>query len=50
MGAGAYAMSMASNYNSRPRGAEVIVDGDEAYCVRPRETIEALFARESTLP
>jgi diaminopimelate decarboxylase len=50
MGAGAYAMSMASNYNSRPRGAEVIVDGDEVYCVRPRETIEALFARESTLP
>lgn len=48
--AGAYGMSMASNYNSRPRPAEVIVDGSQAYCVRPRETIEELFARESTLP
>jgi diaminopimelate decarboxylase len=50
MGAGAYGMSMASNYNSRPRPAEIIVDGRQAYCVRPRETIEDLFARESTLP
>ncbi|MGE5336385.1 MAG: diaminopimelate decarboxylase [Gemmatimonadota bacterium] len=49
MGAGAYGMSMASNYNSRPRPAEVLVDGHEAHCVRQRETIEELFARESKL-
>ncbi len=50
MSAGAYAMAMASNYNSRPRAAEVVVDGDDVYCVRQRETIDELFARESTLP
>ena len=50
LGAGAYAMAMASNYNSRPRAAEVMVDGTEIHCVRQRETIEALFAREATLP
>jgi diaminopimelate decarboxylase len=49
-GAGAYSMSMASNYNSRPRAAEVIVDGDKVFCVRTRETIESLFAGETTLP
>jgi len=50
LGAGAYAMSMASNYNSRGRAAEVIVDGDRAYCVRERETVEDLYASESLLP
>jgi diaminopimelate decarboxylase len=50
LGAGAYGMSMASNYNSRPRAAEVMVDGDRVYEVRRRETIEALYALESTLP
>jgi diaminopimelate decarboxylase len=48
--AGAYAMAMSSNYNSRPRAAEVIVDGKTAHLVRSRETIAELYARESTLP
>jgi diaminopimelate decarboxylase len=50
MGAGAYGMSMASNYNSRGRAAEVIVDGERVYCVRRRESAEELFAGESLLP
>jgi diaminopimelate decarboxylase len=50
MSAGAYGMSMSSNYNSRPRAAEVLVDGDRAHLVRSRETIENLFALERTLP
>lgn len=48
--AGAYGMSMASNYNTRGRPAEVIVDGSTVYEVRRRETVEALFAGESLLP
>ena len=48
--AGAYAMSMASNYNSRPRAAEVMVDGERMYEVHSRETIAELMAGESTLP
>ncbi|MDB5853562.1 MAG: diaminopimelate decarboxylase [Herminiimonas sp.] len=48
--AGAYGMSMASNYNSRGRPAEVMVDGDRAYLVRQREKPEALFALESVMP
>ena len=48
--AGAYAFAMSSNYNSRPRACEVIVDGDRAHLARPRETIAELFARESPLP
>ena len=47
LSAGAYAMTMSSNYNSRPRAAEVLVDGDTAQLVRERETIAELFARES---
>ena len=43
-------MAMSSNYNSRPRAAEIIVDGKTAHLVRPRETIEALYERESVLP
>ena len=50
MSAGAYGMSMSSNYNSRPRAAEVLVEGDRAHLVRSRETIENLFALERTLP
>jgi diaminopimelate decarboxylase len=50
LSAGAYAMAMSSNYNSRPRAAEVIVDGEKVHLVRPRETIEELFAHESLLP
>lgn len=46
MSAGAYAMAMSSNYNSRPRAAEVLVDGSEAHLVRGRETVEQLFALE----
>jgi diaminopimelate decarboxylase len=48
--AGAYAMAMSSNYNSRPRSAEVMVDGARSYCVRRREIIDELFAGESRLP
>jgi diaminopimelate decarboxylase len=47
--AGAYAMSMSSNYNSRTRAAEVIVDGTDVHLVRHRETIDELFAHESVL-
>lgn len=47
MSAGAYAMSMSSNYNSRPRAAEALVDGERAHLVRRRETVPELFAAES---
>jgi diaminopimelate decarboxylase len=47
MSAGAYGMSMSSNYNSRPRAAEVMVDGTRAHLVRRREALPALFALES---
>jgi len=46
MSAGAYGMCMSSNYNSRPRPAEVLVAGAEAHLVRRRETIDELFAAE----
>jgi len=46
MSAGAYAMSMSSNYNSRPRAAEVLVTRGAAHLVRRRETIDELFAGE----
>jgi len=48
--AGAYAMAMSSNYNARPRACEVVVDGDRVHLVRPRETVDSLFASESVLP
>jgi diaminopimelate decarboxylase len=44
--AGAYGMSLASNYNTRPRAAEVLVDGKRAKLIRRRETIDDLFAPE----
>jgi len=50
MSAGAYGMSMSSNYNSRARAAEVMIDGDKAHLVRERERIEQLFAGERLLP
>ena len=50
LSAGAYGFVMSSNYNSRPRSAEVLVSGQEHYCVRKRETIEDLFALESMKP
>jgi diaminopimelate decarboxylase len=46
LSAGAYSMALSSNYNSRPRAAEVMVDGDKAELVRSRETVEQLFALE----
>src|SRR4051812_38275223 len=46
MSAGAYGMAMSSNYNSRPRAAEVLVDGTAAHLVRRRESIDELFAAE----
>ena len=47
MSAGAYGMAMSSNYNSRPRAAEVLVSGETAHLVRRREVPEELFALES---
>ena len=40
MSAGAYCMSMASNYNTRGRAAEILVDGDKAHLIRRRESVE----------
>ncbi|HLV16687.1 MAG TPA: diaminopimelate decarboxylase, partial [Pseudomonas sp.] len=48
--AGAYGFVMSSNYNTRGRAAEVIVDGDQVHEVRRRETLTELFAGESLLP
>lgn len=48
--AGAYGFTMSSNYNSRPRAAEVMVDGNKIYLVRERETVPSLYASESILP
>ena len=48
--AGAYGASMSSNYNSRPRTAEVMVDGDKAYLIRRREALNELWQLESLLP
>jgi len=45
--AGAYGMSLASNYNSRPRAAEVLVDGTRARLIRRRETIQDLSQQEA---
>jgi diaminopimelate decarboxylase len=50
MTAGAYGMVMSSNYNSRPRAAEVMVAGAQASLVRERETVEQLFSSERVLP
>ncbi len=48
--AGAYGMSMSSNYNTRPRAAEIMVDGDRVHRIRDRETIAMLLANEHRLP
>lgn len=50
LSAGAYGMAMSSNYNTRPRATEIMVDGDQAIVVRRRETVAELFAGESCLP
>jgi diaminopimelate decarboxylase len=49
LSAGAYGMSMSSNYNTRPRAAEVMVDGDQCFEIRQREKIPDLFALECIL-
>jgi diaminopimelate decarboxylase len=50
LSAGAYSMSMASNYNTRGRAAEVMVAGDAAWLIRDREPVASLFAGEHLLP
>jgi diaminopimelate decarboxylase len=50
MSAGAYGMSMSSNYNTRPRAAEVLVDAARSYVIRERETVDELMAREILQP
>ena len=49
LSAGAYGMSMSSNYNTRPRAAEVMVDGSQCHLIRERESIAQLFAQEKIL-
>lgn len=48
--AGAYGFSMSSNYNSRPRAAEIMVDDKQIHVIRERETVAELFAHEHVLP
>ena len=50
MSAGAYGMAMSSNYNTRPRAVELMVDGDKVHVIRRRETVAELFAGETLLP
>jgi diaminopimelate decarboxylase len=50
LSAGAYGMSMSSNYNTRPRAAEVIAAGDEVFLIREREQVEQLYANEHLSP
>jgi diaminopimelate decarboxylase len=47
---GAYCMAMASNYNTRGRAAEVLVDGSKSHLIRRRETAQDLMACESLIP
>jgi diaminopimelate decarboxylase len=47
---GAYGFTMSSNYNSRPRAPEIMVDGTSAYVIRERETLEQLWTGEKLLP
>ena len=49
LSAGAYGMAMSSNYNTRPRAAELIVDGERVHLVRAREAVEQLYAGERQL-
>jgi diaminopimelate decarboxylase len=48
--AGAYGFVMAGNYNSRPRPAEIMVDGEQFHVIRQRETFADLIRGESCLP
>jgi diaminopimelate decarboxylase len=48
--AGAYGFTMSSNYNSRPRAAEVMIDGDQLHVIRERESVDDLYRDEHLLP
>ena len=48
--AGAYGFVMSSNYNTRPRAAEIMVDGKHAHCIRERESLEDMLSKEHMLP
>jgi len=50
LSAGAYGFTMSSTYNSRPRVAEIMVDGAQCYCIRERERIDELMSGERSLP
>jgi diaminopimelate decarboxylase len=50
MSAGAYGMAMSSNYNTRPRAVEIMVDGETVHQIRRRETVAELYAGEQVLP
>jgi len=50
LSAGAYGMAMASNYNTRPRAAELMLDGAKVHLIREREAVRSLFAGERLLP
>jgi len=50
LSAGAYGMTMSSNYNTRPRAAEVMVSGIGMHSIRARESVLRLIARERLLP
>jgi diaminopimelate decarboxylase len=50
LSAGAYGMTMASNYNTRPRATEILVDGNQHWVIRQREDVQALFSQEQLLP
>ena len=50
LSAGAYGMAMSSNYNTRPRPAEIMVDDGQVYLIRERENVEALYALEHRIP
>ena len=50
LSAGAYGFVMASNYNTRPKPAEIMVDGKDAFVIRRRESIQELYSTESVLP
>ncbi|MDX8386536.1 MAG: diaminopimelate decarboxylase [Gallionella sp.] len=49
LSAGAYGMSMSSNYNTRPRAAEIMVDGSSVHLIRARETVEQLYSDEKII-
>ena len=49
LSAGAYGMTMSSNYNTRPRAAEVMLDGERVHLIREREDVASLFAGEKLI-